>query len=319
MDDKQRKPASGLVATVAKYGIVAGPLFNISFILYVLMTDIALVGSYAWVSLGMPLGLISAFIGIFFVAIFNLNRRWVRFIVMAYGIFYIVIVTILPLPLGGNVANSLHNVIRLVTLSPWYATWERSPVYGVLSYASIACYAMTVVATIICEFKNPFAMDYLRAKKAPGRVFDAMFKSPAAREVGNALRHGKSVLVLITTVVLSGLFITGNQLWFAPQFTMEYKSDMLDDLRLEYWLGVDEQFTNGTFPLISPPVAGYGYDDAREFIFQDDFLEKIENFIHVNANLYRKPCNGHLFVNLGCRYQFRDDMLFSSFLFLELL
>lgn len=244
----------------AKQGIIAGPLFTISHLLYVLVADVALVGQYAWVSLGMPLGMLAAFSGLFFVQVFNLNRRPVRLITMAYGAFYVVIVTILPLPLGGNMANELHGIIRLIAVSPWYATWERSIVYGVLSWAGIACYGITVASAVACELpggKHLFDMALLRVKKETGRAFNAIFRTPRTRAIGHQLRFGKSLLVLISCVVLSATFITGNQIWYAPTFKLEYSASMLNDIRLEYWLGVDEQFTNDSYPLVNPPVAGY--------------------------------------------------------------
>ncbi|MBN2151139.1 MAG: hypothetical protein JW839_06840 [Candidatus Lokiarchaeota archaeon] len=279
------KGRTGRGPSWVKHGTIAGPLFNISYILYVLVTDVALVGSYAWISLGMPLGLTAAFVGIFFVQIFNLNRRPVRFITMVYGIFYIIIVTILPLPMGGNMANSLHNIIRLVAMSPWYATWERSAVYGVLSYAGIACYALTVVCAIASESplgRRAFDMALLRVKKEPGRAFAALFRTARARKVGNSLRFGKSLIVIITSIALSATFITGNQLWYATTYKLEYSSGMLNDLRLEYWLGVDEQFTNDSYPLLEPPG---GYTEGSNASINISSAMALPNPLHA-AQIY---------------------------------
>lgn len=262
--DRARPGRSRALAFLARHAIVAGPLFNMTFMLYVLVTDVFLVGSYAWVSLGMPLGLTAAVAGLFLVMIFNVSRRWVRFIALAYGVFYIVIVSILPLPAGGNLANTLHNIIRLFVLSPWYVTWERSIVYGILAYASIACHGLTVAGVIACELpagKQAFTRERLLAKRAPGRVLSSIFKTPQARNTLHALRHGKSAIALIATTAICATFVTANQLWFTTTFTMQYSADMLADLRLEYWLGVDEQFTNDSYPLINPPAMGYAAGD----------------------------------------------------------
>ncbi|MFX0098786.1 MAG: hypothetical protein ACFFCS_04335 [Candidatus Hodarchaeota archaeon] len=256
------KDMNALGQFIRKYGLVAGPLFNITFIMYVLVTDIVLVGSYAWVSLGMPLGLSCAFVGVFGVAIFNINRHWVRWIITIFGLVYIFIAISLPYLWGGNFANYLHSIIRFIGMSPWYSTWDRSGIYSILSWLSIFCYGVTTLGTILCEVKNPFRKDYRRAARKPGKLFTKIFGSNKPRTPGRNLQCAKSLIFLISCVIMSGVFITGNQLWFAPTFTMEYDADMLDDLRLEYWVGVDEQFHNGSFPVLNSTPGYVAGDNA---------------------------------------------------------
>lgn len=218
--------------------ICAGPALHLGYLFYVLGRNIISIASYAEMSIAMPLAfliILTAMLGLLTV---QPHRRNARMGTLLMAVIYIVFAIAMPWIEFG------FNITRLLVPSPWIVRPEISAVWTLIAYLGIGAYGLSVWGIIEVEWKE---------RNPKTAVF-----SPAIVKLEGShhkIRY-KGTLVVLGSLIVGLLLITGNQMWYTHTYRLHY--DAAPDMGLEYWLGVDEQEYNGVFTVVNatPIVEG---------------------------------------------------------------
>lgn len=265
--------------------IFFGGIFHISYMIYVLGTDIIRILSYAEMSVALPLGILITLFCIYSLALTNIKRRSARLFLLIMAVLY------LTLSIGLPWLDSLFNIGRMMVPSIWLVRWQTTAIFPIISWLGIIANLSSIVGLILYELKGE------------NSFFDKIKVAKWNKRTG--FKHFGTLYFFITLIIGSSL-ITGNQMWFRWTYSLKYNRDYDGDgnfdMGIEYWLGVDEQEYNGTFPVISPIGAILENDDVVIDISSLYLLEDPVFCVRFLINYTH-----HLYDNLGEWYYLSDD------------
>jgi hypothetical protein len=218
-------------------GMILGPSMHLGYLTYIFGSNIQSIAQYAEMSLALPISFLLMLFAILALPLLQLHRRSARLSIIIWGTVYIAIASAMPW------LGDIFTIARMLIMTPWLLEFEVSPIWTVISLLLIFAYGISITAVCLYELKGTSRLTLFEKAKKFG--------------LKSKLRH-RGTLTFLAALIISGVLITGNQIWFRYTYRLQYNADI--DMAIEYWIGVDEQEFNGTFTITNSTPITQGVD-----------------------------------------------------------